>query len=182
MCNDVPNAFIQVPLPEEQLKNERVMMKMTGILVDMLVQLNPDLYGSHVAFEKGKKLLYVQVLRAIYGMLQAALLWYKKFREDLEKKGFKFNPYDPCVANRMVDGSQHTILFHVDDIKCSHKNKEVNDEFARWLEKEYGKFGNVKSHRGRTHDYLGMKLDFSTEGQVIIDTVSYTHLTLPTIA
>ena len=169
ICNDVPNAFIQAPIPAEQLNKERVMMKISGILVDMLVKLNPELYGPHVVFEKGKKVLYVQVLRAIYGMLQAALLWYKKFREDLEKEGFKFNPYDPCVANRTVDGSQHTILFHVDDLKCSHKKKEVNDEFAKWLEKQYGNVGNVKSHRGKIHDYLGMKLDFSKEGKVIID-------------
>ena len=55
-------------------------------------------------------------MRAIYGMLQLALLWYKKFRKDLEAQGFKFNPCDPYVANQKVKGSQHTILFHVDAV------------------------------------------------------------------
>ena len=32
-------------------------------------------------------------------MLQAALLWYNKFRQELEKEGFEFNPYDPCVVS-----------------------------------------------------------------------------------
>ena len=44
-------------------------------------------------------------------MLQAAIWWYSKFREDLESKGFKFNPYDPCVANWMISDKQHTIIF-----------------------------------------------------------------------
>ena len=79
MTADIPNAFIQAEMPELNKGNERVIMKITGVLVEMLVQLNPASYGPHVVYEKGRKVLYVQVLRAIYGMLQAALLWYKKF-------------------------------------------------------------------------------------------------------
>jgi hypothetical protein len=45
----------------------------------MLVKLNPELYGPYVVYEKNRKVLYVQVMRAIYGMLEAAILWYKKF-------------------------------------------------------------------------------------------------------
>ena len=61
------------------------MMKITGVLVDMLFQLDPQLYGPHVVYEKGRKVLYVQVLQAIYGMLTASLLWYLKFKKDLER-------------------------------------------------------------------------------------------------
>ena len=32
-------------------------------------------------------------------MLQAELFFYSKFREDLGSKRFKFNPYDPCIAD-----------------------------------------------------------------------------------
>ena len=59
-------------------------------------------------------MVYLQVLQAIYGMLQAALLWYSKFREDLESKRFKFNPYN---RHKLEVGGQHTIIFHVDDLK-----------------------------------------------------------------
>jgi hypothetical protein len=129
MTCDIPNAFIQALMPEVKDGDERVMMKITGVLVDMLVELNPELYGPYVVYERNRqnKVLYVQVMRAIYGMLEAAILWYKKFRGELEQKGFKFNPYDPCVANRTEKGSQHTLLFHVDDLKSSHKDSKVND-------------------------------------------------------
>ena len=77
-------------------------------------------------------------------MLQAALLWYSKFREDLESKGFKFNPYDPCAANWMMGDKQHTIVFHVDDLKSSHEDKTVNDKFERWLQDKYGNTGRSR--------------------------------------
>jgi hypothetical protein len=35
------------------------MMKITGVLVNMLVKLNPELYGSYVVYEKTRKVLYV---------------------------------------------------------------------------------------------------------------------------
>jgi hypothetical protein len=57
------------------------------------------------------------------GMLEAALSWYKTFRQDLKDIGFVFNPYNPCVANKKVQGSQQTIVFHVDNLKSSHKLK-----------------------------------------------------------
>ena len=100
MTADIPNAFIQTPLPEERLKgSERIFMKIEGRLVDLMTDLDPDLYGPHIVYERGKKVVYVQVLRAIYGMLISAVLWYEKLRGELERGlDFKFNPYDPCVA------------------------------------------------------------------------------------
>jgi hypothetical protein len=71
--------------------------------------------------------------KALYGMLQSALLYYKKFKKDIEQIEFKINPYDPCVANRMINGRQHTITWHVDDIKSSHVAERVNDDFLHWL-------------------------------------------------
>ena len=100
MSSDIPNAFIQALIPDDDKDgNERIVMKITGQLVDALVEIAPEVYGPFVVYENGKKVLYVQVLRALYGMLIAALLWYKKFRSELESIGFVFNDYDACVAN-----------------------------------------------------------------------------------
>ena len=54
-------------------------------------------------------MMYVRLSRALYGMLRAALLLYKRLRSDLEEKGFVVNLYDPCVANKMVDRAQMTM-------------------------------------------------------------------------
>lgn len=42
--------------------------------------------------------------------------------------GFTLNPYDRCVANKMINGKQCTILWHVDDLKLSHEDPKVLDE------------------------------------------------------
>ena len=117
--------------------------------LELLLESSPETYGPCVVFENGKKVLYLQVLRASYGTLVAALIWYQKFCNDLEGIGFVFNPYDPCVANRIVKGSQQTVRFHVDDLKSSHLSPRVNDLFLVWLNKLYGSHGEVTATRGK---------------------------------
>jgi hypothetical protein len=43
MACDIPNAFIQALMPAMKDGEERVMLKITGVLVDILVELNPQL-------------------------------------------------------------------------------------------------------------------------------------------
>jgi len=95
MTADNSNAFIQASLENLKDGDEKVIMKVTGVLVNLLVQVAPDVYGPFIVYENGRKVLYLQVLKALYGMLQAALLWYKKFHSNLESIGYVFNPYDP---------------------------------------------------------------------------------------
>jgi hypothetical protein len=108
-------------------------------------------------------------------MLQSSLLFYKKLRGDLIETGFEINPYDPCVANRVVDGKQQTVTWHVDDLKSSHVDSKVNDKFKEWLELKYGdeKIGKVKVVRGKRHDYLAMHLDYSTPGVLKVGMTRY---------
>ena len=176
MTSDIPNAFIQAEMPKiDEKGKEKVIMKITGPLVELLINVNPQLYGPMVVFENGRRVIYVWVLRAIYGMLVAALLWYNKFKTKLEGVGFIFNPYDPCVANRDMEGTQQTIIFHVDDVKSSHINPKVNTEFENWLNKEFGEHGKVTTHRGKQHDYHGMLLNYEVNGEVTIDMKKYVY-------
>ena len=62
MCADPPNAFIQTEMPKVQEGKERIMMKIAGVSVDMLVQMNPKLCGPRVVCEKNHKVLRMQAL------------------------------------------------------------------------------------------------------------------------
>ncbi len=86
----------------------------------MLTQIAPEGCDKYVTYEKGSKTLYVEMLKALYGMLQSSLLYYKRFRANIKTIRFKVNLYDPCVANRVVERKQHTVTWHVDDLKSSH--------------------------------------------------------------
>ncbi len=55
-------------------------------------------------------------------MLKSALWFYKKLRADLEADGFIVNDYDTCVANKIVNGTQMAVTWHVDDLKVLHKD------------------------------------------------------------
>jgi hypothetical protein len=64
---DIPNAFVQTDL---DFKKEQVIMKIQGVLVDMLVDMNPECYLNYVVYEGKNKVFYVQMLKALYGMIQ----------------------------------------------------------------------------------------------------------------
>jgi hypothetical protein len=173
MTAEIPNAFIQTLMPELEDGQEHVIMKLKGAVLEILVELAPDLYGPYLVLDDGKRVLYLQVLRALYGMLVAALLWYQQFREDLEGVGFKFNVYDPFVANREVQKKQQTVKFHVDDLMSEHVDSRVNDDFRVWLNKLYGKHDKVTATRGPVHEYLGMTFDFSKKGKLVVSMADY---------
>jgi hypothetical protein len=159
---DIPNAFVQTIVGDEK---DKALICIRGPLVDILV----NVYGPYVTVgKKGKKQLLVQCLTALYGAMVALLLYYKKFVISLKYKGFKLNPYDPCVTNKQVNEEQLTVCFHVDDCKISHLTPKVVDKTIEWLRSEYTGTGQMKVHCGKTNTYLGMSLDFSHPNQCSI--------------
>ena len=57
--------------------------------------------------------------------MKAALPFYINFVKNLKSIGFELNPYDLCVANKIVDGGQLIVVWHVDDLKVSHVDAGV---------------------------------------------------------
>jgi hypothetical protein len=115
------------------------------------------------------------MLKALYGMLISSILYYKKFRKDIESVGFEVNPYNICIANHTVNGKQQAVTWHVNDLKLSHIDPKVNDHFAIWCKNTYGSdnLGHGKVVRGNVHDYLAMILDFTQDGALKIDMKYY---------
>ena len=96
MTCDIPNAFVQTDIPKKKLEQgKRIIMKIRGALVDILVEMNPEKYSPHVTKENGRSVIYVMMLKALYGMLESSLLYYRKLKGDIEMIGFEVNPYDP---------------------------------------------------------------------------------------
>ena len=117
---DIPNLFIQTPI-DRKPGDEKIMMKIEGLLVDMLGHMNPEKCYFNLGHEKVNKVLYIEVLKAVYVVIQSALLSYINMRKYLETGGFKFNPYNPCVTNYIIEGEPLILVFHVYDTKTSNK-------------------------------------------------------------
>ena len=77
-------------------------------------------------------------------MLVSAMLFYCKLTKALLSYGIELKSYDPCVANKMVNGEQQTICWHVDDLKSSHIDHKVNDKFLQWNKDTFRQLGEVK--------------------------------------
>ena len=110
--------------------------------------------------------------------MKAALLFHLKFVESLTFIGFVLNPYDSCVANKIVDVHQLTVVWHVDYLKISHQNENVVTRMITWLRNTYEVLfddgtGAMTVHRVRVHEYLGMSLEFTTAGQVKVTMFDY---------
>jgi hypothetical protein len=83
---NIPNAFIQTRVEAEE---DMAIIKIRGVLVDILIQIAPDLYKSYVMTDqKGMKQLLVQCQNVLYGTMVASLLYYHKFTKSLMSVGF----------------------------------------------------------------------------------------------
>ena len=165
---DVPGAFMQVDM------DELVHVRFRGEMVDKLLEIDYDLYSSYVSEEKGEKVMYVELLKALYGTLRAARLFWEKLRGKLVNDwGFIPNRYDSCVVNKMVNGKQLTVAWHVDDLKVSHVAESALDEFIAMMGKEFGTCAPLTVSQGPVQEYLGMTMDFSEKGRVVIKMSDY---------
>jgi len=112
---DIPGAFMQADMVGD------VHMKLEGKIANLFSELEPELYNKYLQKVKGKSVMYVKLKKELCGTLQAAMLFWQDLTRTLTDWGFIINPYDRCVANKTVNGSQCTVLWHVDDLKISHK-------------------------------------------------------------
>ena len=61
------------------------------------------------------------------------------FTGTLKKLGYKLNPYDKCVANKIVNGKQCNMAWYVDDVIASHGDQQVLDVLDEQMQKDFGK-------------------------------------------
>ena len=130
------NAFVQTAVSQGKT-DEKFIMKLRGALVDMLIDICPGIYEEFIVYERNQKVIYVKILKALYGILKASILYYQKFRTDIESIGYLVNLYDACVANKIINDKQHTLIWHIDDVNEGHVYAKVNDKFHRWCESKY---------------------------------------------
>ena len=100
---NIPNAFVQT-----QIKDEKHMetTRLLGAIVDILCEIPPYGYKPYATINKNNnKTPIFQCLNALYETRIVSLFFYPKFSGILESIKFKINPYDPCVANKTVNGS-----------------------------------------------------------------------------
>ena len=134
---NVAGTFLKANMPDF------VLLQLQGSSLQAKLCANKKRYEKYVVYENGKPFLYVRLFKAMCGTLKAALLWYKMLSDTLENEGFILNKYNPCLANKIINGKQFTICCHVDDLKLSHEDPNEITKMIDISEKHFGKM-NVK--------------------------------------
>ena len=98
----------------------------------------------------------VQLMKALYGIKEAGLLWYRAISSSLLEAGLKMSKLDPCLFYK-VDGKKHThVCLHVDDLLVCSNDRTFTDFLRGKLELAYKK---LKVQTGKHITYLGMEIN-----------------------
>jgi hypothetical protein len=163
---DIPGAFLQADWPADR----DCYLKFKGAMASMICDIDSKYSDNIVYGGNGKKFIYAKLTKAVYGTLLGAKLFHEKLSKQLEDWGYEPNCYDRCTFNKMIDGNQVTIQFHVDDLKISHVKQSVIDSVLDDLNRTFGTTKKpLAATTGMIHDYLGITIDYSE-----IDKVKFT--------
>ena len=117
----VHGAYLNSDIPEDKF----ILLNFEGRFVDIMCELNPK-HKKNVSVENVLKVLYLRLLKALYGFMESALLWCDLYSNTLKSQGFLINPYYMYVVNSTIKDNQCKISWNVDENKVSQVNEEVN--------------------------------------------------------
>ena len=158
---DIGGAFL-----EAAMTGETVYLRLDKLMVQLLEEIDP----SSVPFVNDDGELIVKLDKALYGCLQASLLWYNRLSSVLLACGFEKNEVDPCVFSKGSGDNRCTLCVHVDDLLVVDATDYLTEELVAHLRSE---FNEVKLNGGTSHSYLGMSFDFSVRGSVRLSMSHY---------
>ena len=147
---DVTGVYLQTDLPQSKF----ALLLLEDQFIDIMVEVNLE-YADCVRIVNGKKVLCVRILKAIYGMIESALLWYELYVNVLKGVGFELNLYDMCVSNKYINVKQCTLAWYVYDNQISYAEQSVIDNIIQKME---DKFPGLTVSEEDYHTFLGIKL------------------------
>ena len=122
-------------------------------------------HKKYICVNNGVKVLYLRLLKVLYGCITSVLLWYDLYYMTLKSQGLLINPYYRCIANSTIKDNQCTIAWYVDDNKVSHVDEEVNTKVVEIISEH---FGNLAVSRGKKHKFLVMYIELLADSKLSI--------------
>lgn len=69
----IPGTFLQT-----NLKGERVHVRFEEPIAKLMATIDPKFYRPHIFIEKGKHVIYAELQRVLFSMLQSALRFWEQ--------------------------------------------------------------------------------------------------------
>ena len=162
---DIPGAFLQGNWPQDKYPGY---IKFKGIIVEMICEIDPSYYKNVIwSKDHKKKFLYNRLVKAVYITLLGAIIFYNKLSKHLIDYGFDQNKYDTFTFNKMINGGQITVQFHIDNLKVSHKDETVLEDFLTDLRGKFGHEDKLTENKRLVHEYLGITIDYSIPYNIV---------------
>jgi hypothetical protein len=111
--------------------DDKVYMTLSPLLSKRLCDIQPD----YKRFVDNKGIITVKLLKALYGCIQSAKLWFHTIQRMLLGDGFVQNPHDQCIFNKDVNGKMITIGLYVDDLIITSQDPTLIDSHHRTHQK-----------------------------------------------
>jgi hypothetical protein len=159
---DIPTAYLNADNSAHDI-TMRIDKTLTKALCDTIPTYRP--------YVRPDGTLIVKLQRALYGCVESARLWYNTLRRVLEADGYTANPVEPCVFNKYVNKIQCTCVVYVDDLLLTCKDQSIIHSTLSHIGKTFD--STLTIHEGPQLAYLGMKLDFSKQGEASITMPAY---------
>ena len=152
---DVKGAFIQT-----EMQGPPIYAKIAPETTRLIVEILPAV-KKYVTAEG---ILYCQLLKALYGCVQASKLWYNKLTKFLCSLGYEPSPTDPCVMRKIVGDKVWLLIIYMDDILVL-----ADENVIEWLRDAFvQQFQWITMHTSDVQSYLSMQISVK-QGYVMID-------------
>ena len=101
------------------------------------------------------------------------IIFYNKLFKHLIDHKFVQNQYDMCEFNKMINCEKITVQFYIDNLKVSHKDEAVLEDFLTNLRDEFGQEDELTENKVLIHGYLSITIDYSIPSKVVFTMFDY---------
>jgi hypothetical protein len=142
---DFTAAFLNADLPP-QISNGtefRRILELSPDLVQLILIVEPSwkefiCEGRGKNGTAGKGSIYFVIDKALYGMIESSMAWFKELSSTLRKHGFTPTETDPCVFHSYANGDRSSIVVYVDDLLVLAKDRAKTLLIREQLVETYG--------------------------------------------
>ena len=142
---DIKGAFVQTPMT-----GPPVYLRLNKKIASQVVQIYPE----YKDFLQPDGSMLTQMLKAMYGCVQASSLWFALLTKVLLAHGYIASPTDRCVMRRESGGMIFCIMIYVDDLLI-FASKAETERIRKFLTEA---FTTITMTVDNTISYLGMQL------------------------
>ena len=153
---DVKGAFLNANMSSD------VFMTLNKELAQLMIEINPN----YIHYKNEKGCIVVKLIKALYGCIESAKLWYDEISTFIQSIGFIKSVNDQCVfIKKEIDNSMTHLTIYVDDLLITSPNKQYIENIERELIQKYNE---ISFNFGQKQEYLGMEFNFEKHDEVTI--------------